>query len=123
MEIAIETLTPQQALRLALCSVNQLVAACDQSNVFKRREVYATELLRRHAADITQALDHLPAENQLNWIISAGWRWIALVKTAKSDLGAPGDFGYDRPEGDAMRQLYNAADILFRVLNAAGGVA
>ena len=44
---------------------------------------------------------------------------IDWVNSARAVLGAPGDFGYGTPCGDAIKKMYDAHDDLVRALEAA----
>lgn len=46
---------------------------------------------------------------------------LSVLRTARPHLGAPGDFGYGTPCGDALRALYDAANDLGQAIRSQRG--
>lgn len=83
--------------------VRALIAATDRADTqFRRREIHAVESLRLTFSDCEAKLGIEQGDEKGIWQRLVDARW-----AAHKGLGAPGDFGYDSPEGDAMRNFYN----------------
>lgn len=94
--------TPEKALQEAMGAVDALVRAADKSKEFGIREHRAVGVL----ADLTAGL------RTAGPCVEACLRLLEGIGKAYKQLGAPGDWGYGRPEGDALQWLYASTSLL-----------
>jgi hypothetical protein len=97
-----ENATIERACQEARGAVRALLAAARTSTEFRGPEHGAVHLLREATQDF---MDSEPTAATCGIFLAA-------TKEAHRRLGAPGDFGYGTPEGDAMQWLYASTRLL-----------
>lgn len=99
-----------QAMEQSLGAVDALVKAAKGSKEFGAKEIMAVGVLEDFAAGVRSAGEACE-ESCL--------RMLEYISKAHKKLGAPGDWGYGYPEGDALQWLYASTRLLNAVTHPA----